>query len=104
MSSGIMICLELWYNSILVLLTGHLANAEVAIDTLSIWYVSDSIHLLPMWTKSVLSYHRNLTHRSFKLPKYLEYFFAYCGLLALQGDPILWVSTHRYHHKVSDTD
>ncbi|KAL5707619.1 Protein DETOXIFICATION 21 [Ranunculus cassubicifolius] len=36
MSSGIMICLELWYNSILVLLTGHLANAEVAIDALSI--------------------------------------------------------------------
>lgn len=36
LSSGVMICLELWYNSILVLLTGNLANAEVAIDALSI--------------------------------------------------------------------
>ncbi|KAF5197169.1 Delta 9 desaturase protein [Thalictrum thalictroides] len=51
-----------------------------------------------------LSYHRNLSHRSFKLPKYLEYLFAYFGLLALQGDPIFWVSTHRYHHKFADKD
>nr|GMD92495.1 palmitoyl-monogalactosyldiacylglycerol delta-7 desaturase, chloroplastic-like [Ipomoea batatas] len=50
-----------------------------------------------------LSYHRNLTHRSFKLPKWLEYFFAYCGVHALQGDPIGWVSNHRYHHQYVDT-
>ncbi|XLR30922.1 hypothetical protein HN51_050820 [Arachis hypogaea] len=29
--------LELWYNKILVLLTGNLRNAEVEIDALSIW-------------------------------------------------------------------
>ncbi|OVA05835.1 Fatty acid desaturase [Macleaya cordata] len=51
-----------------------------------------------------LSYHRNLTHRSFKLPKWLEYFFAYCGLQAGERDPIFWVSTHRYHHQFTDTD
>nr|GMD38816.1 palmitoyl-monogalactosyldiacylglycerol delta-7 desaturase, chloroplastic-like [Ipomoea batatas] len=31
-----------------------------------------------------LSFHRNLSHRSFKLPKLLEYFCAYCGVQALQ--------------------
>ncbi|KAL4035506.1 hypothetical protein IC575_004201 [Cucumis melo] len=51
-----------------------------------------------------ISYHRNLSHRSFKLPKWLEYFFAYCGSLAFQGDPIDWVSTHRYHHQFADTE
>ncbi|XP_010522172.1 PREDICTED: delta-9 acyl-lipid desaturase 1-like [Tarenaya hassleriana] len=51
-----------------------------------------------------VSYHRNLAHRSYKLPKWLEYFFAYCGLLALQGDPIDWVSIHRYHHQFTDSD
>ncbi|XP_010485742.1 PREDICTED: delta-9 acyl-lipid desaturase 1-like [Camelina sativa] len=51
-----------------------------------------------------VSYHRNLAHRSFKVPKWLEYFFAYCGLLAIQGDPIDWVSTHRYHHQFTDSD
>ncbi|XP_019153871.1 PREDICTED: palmitoyl-monogalactosyldiacylglycerol delta-7 desaturase, chloroplastic-like [Ipomoea nil] len=50
-----------------------------------------------------LSYHRNLSHRSFKLPKWLEYFFTYCGVHALQGDPIGWVSNHRYHHHYVDT-
>ncbi|KAL6221775.1 hypothetical protein ACLB2K_005170 [Fragaria x ananassa] len=42
-----------------------------------------------------LGYHRNLAHRSLKLRKELEYFFAYCGVLTLQGSPVEWVSTHR---------
>ncbi|XP_010465581.1 PREDICTED: probable lipid desaturase ADS3.2, chloroplastic [Camelina sativa] len=50
-----------------------------------------------------LSYHRNLSHRSFDMPKWLEYLFAYGGLLAVQGDPIEWVSHHRYHHKHCET-
>ncbi|KAJ0804469.1 putative acyl-CoA desaturase [Helianthus annuus] len=31
-----------------------------------------------------LSYHRNLAHHSFKLPRWLEYTFAYIGVLAFQ--------------------
>ncbi|KAJ0452242.1 putative acyl-CoA desaturase [Helianthus annuus] len=31
-----------------------------------------------------LSYHRNLAHHSVKLPKWLEYTFAYLGVLAFQ--------------------
>ncbi|KAL2634325.1 hypothetical protein R1flu_005804 [Riccia fluitans] len=49
------------------------------------------------------SYHRHLSHKSFKLPKWLEYAFAYCGVQAIQGDPIEWVSAHRYHHQHCDT-
>ncbi|PPS00834.1 hypothetical protein GOBAR_AA19837 [Gossypium barbadense] len=36
LSSGAMLCLELWYNTILVLLTGNLKNAEIAIDAFAI--------------------------------------------------------------------
>jgi len=50
-----------------------------------------------------LSYHRNLSHKSFKLPKWLEYTFAYCGVQAAQGSPLEWVSSHRYHHQHCDT-
>eukprot|EP00270_Netrium_digitus_P013711 TRINITY_DN458_c0_g1_i1.p1 TRINITY_DN458_c0_g1~~TRINITY_DN458_c0_g1_i1.p1 ORF type:complete len:400 (+),score=51.29 TRINITY_DN458_c0_g1_i1:239-1438(+) len=50
-----------------------------------------------------LSFHRHLSHKSFKIPKYLEYFFAYCGVLAAQGPPMEWVSAHRYHHQHCDT-
>lgn len=50
-----------------------------------------------------LSYHRQLSHRSFQTPKWLEYVLAYCGALAVQGDPIEWASSHRYHHLHTDT-
>lgn len=35
-ASGVMLCLELWYNTVLVLLTGNMKNAEVELDALSI--------------------------------------------------------------------
>ncbi len=51
-----------------------------------------------------MGYHRLLTHRSYKVPKPVEYFLAVCGTLALEGGPIPWVATHRIHHKYSDQD
>ena len=51
-----------------------------------------------------MGYHRLHTHRSYKVPKLLEYFFAICGTLTLEGGPIFWVATHRIHHQHSDTD
>ncbi|XP_042515952.1 protein DETOXIFICATION 20-like [Macadamia integrifolia] len=35
-SSGVMLCLELWYNSMLILFTGHTQDAQIIIDALSI--------------------------------------------------------------------
>ncbi len=49
-----------------------------------------------------LGYHRLHTHRSYKIPLFLEYFFAVCGALTLEGGPIFWVATHRVHHQFSD--
>ncbi|PWA86195.1 fatty acid desaturase, type 1, core [Artemisia annua] len=46
-----------------------------------------------------MCYHRLLAHHSLKLPKWIEYMFAYLGVHALQRDPIYWVSIHRYHHQ-----
>ncbi|XP_011070014.1 protein DETOXIFICATION 21-like isoform X1 [Sesamum indicum] len=36
LSSGAMVCLEVWYNAILILLTGNMKNAEVEVSALSI--------------------------------------------------------------------
>jgi stearoyl-CoA desaturase (delta-9 desaturase) len=47
-------------------------------------------------------YHRLLAHRSFQVPKGLEYILTLCGVLALQGGPLKWVATHRVHHAFSD--
>ncbi len=51
-----------------------------------------------------LGWHRLVTHRSFDVPKWLEYFFVFCGTLACQGGPVWWVGLHRHHHLHSDTD
>jgi len=51
-----------------------------------------------------LGYHRLLTHRGFKTPKWFEYFLTVCGTLALQSGPISWVTTHRLHHAFTETD
>jgi fatty-acid desaturase len=51
-----------------------------------------------------LGYHRLLTHRTFKAPKWVERVLATCGTLALQRSPLEWVAHHRMHHAYSDTD
>jgi stearoyl-CoA desaturase (delta-9 desaturase) len=51
-----------------------------------------------------IGYHRLLTHRGFKTPKWLEYFLTVCGMLALQGGAINWVVTHRIHHAFTERD
>lgn len=50
-----------------------------------------------------MSYHRQLSHKSFRCPKWLEYSLAYCGALAFEGDPVEWSKNHRWHHMHSDS-
>ena len=61
------------------------------------WWVAGSLGV-------GLAYHRLLTHRGFRTPKWLEYFMTFCGTLALQSGPISWVTTHRLHHAFTETD
>ena len=49
-----------------------------------------------------MGYHRLHTHRSYVTFWPIEYFFAVCGALTLEGGPISWVATHRVHHQLSD--
>jgi fatty-acid desaturase len=49
-----------------------------------------------------MCYHRLLTHRGYRVPRWLEYAMTVCATLALEGGPIFWVSLHRVHHQLSD--
>ena len=51
-----------------------------------------------------MGYHRLLTHRGYKTPRWVEYFLTVCGTLALEGGPIAWVATHRIHHQNTDKE
>jgi sn-1 stearoyl-lipid 9-desaturase len=46
-----------------------------------LWWVSGSLGI-------GMSYHRLLTHRGYKTPKWVEYFLTVCATLALEGGPI----------------
>jgi stearoyl-CoA desaturase (delta-9 desaturase) len=64
---------------------------------LALWWVAGS------WGIG-MGYHRLLTHRGYKAPKWLEYFLTICATLALEGGPIFWVATHRVHHQLTDKE
>ncbi|KAM1100554.1 hypothetical protein ACFX15_006768 [Malus domestica] len=66
------------------------------------FWVAFALHMLTSLGVT-LSFHRNLSHKIFRLPKWLEYLFAYVAVLSLQGSPIEWVSSHRHHHQFTDT-
>ncbi|MGI8494268.1 MAG: acyl-CoA desaturase [Pyrinomonadaceae bacterium] len=51
-----------------------------------------------------IGYHRLLTHRGFKAPKWFEYSLTILGCLAIQDGAIKWVTTHRIHHAHTDTE
>ncbi len=51
-----------------------------------------------------LGFHRLLTHRSFKAPKWLEYTLTAFGTMSVQDSPDKWVATHRIHHQFVETE
>ena len=62
-----------------------------------LWWIAGSLGI-------GMGYHRLLTHRGYKTPKWMEYFLTVCGTLALEGGPIFWVATHRVHHQNTDKE
>ncbi|WP_397422859.1 acyl-CoA desaturase [Phenylobacterium sp.] len=50
-----------------------------------------------------IGFHRYFAHRSFKTGRTLQVMFVVLGSTALQGSLLYWVSTHRRHHRFSDT-
>lgn len=51
-----------------------------------------------------VTYHRALTHRAVKFNKGVEMLFATFASLSGTGSPIMWVLTHRQHHRFADKD
>ncbi len=62
-----------------------------------------ALYVLTGMVGITFGYHRLLSHRSFRAPRWLERTAATIGALALQGTPAFWVATHRMHHAFVDT-
>ena len=80
--------------AVAALFTFSWTNLAVAVV---FWWIADSVGV-------GIGYHRLLTHRGFKTPKWVEYILTFCGTLALQSGAINWVTTHRKHHAFTETD
>jgi stearoyl-CoA desaturase (delta-9 desaturase) len=85
----------------------HLLAAAAIVQSILHWRWSSVVVFLAVWLVGQnvgigMSYHRQLTHRGYATPKWLEYFMAGCGTMALQGGPLYWVAVHRMHHQYTD--
>jgi sn-1 stearoyl-lipid 9-desaturase len=99
--------LRLDWTMIIALVIFHIGAVCAFLPGLFSWQavgVAVLLHWITGGLGITLGWHRLLSHRSFQVPKWLEYFFALCGTLALQGGIIWWVGLHRHHHLHSDED
>lgn len=73
------------------------------ISDFSIWYLLTTpiVYLLLSLSFS-LYFHRFLSHRSFEINKIFSYILLFLTSIRLSGNPVEWVSKHRFHHASSD--
>ena len=86
----------LFFHSVALVGLFHFSWAALGV-AIFMWWVAGSLGI-------GMGYHRLLTHRGFKTPKWVEYFLTLCGTLAFEGGPIAWVATHRIHHMYVERD
>jgi stearoyl-CoA desaturase (delta-9 desaturase) len=110
MSTGAIVTGKLGTRSIptaVFLAVVHIGACAVLIPAMFSWSgvaVAAVLYYLTGAVGICLGYHRLLTHRSLRVPRFAEYAIATVGALAMQGGPISWVAGHRAHHAYSDTD
>jgi fatty-acid desaturase len=85
----------------------HLLALAAIVQSALHWRWSSLVVFFAVWVVGQnvgigMSYHRQLTHRGYVTPKWLEYVMAACGTMALQGGPLYWVAVHRMHHQYTD--
>jgi sn-1 stearoyl-lipid 9-desaturase len=93
-----------WKN-VAIITTFHLA-ATAAFFTFS--WQNLAVLLIGNWIVGSLGvglgWHRLLTHRSFRTPRWFEYVLTAIGTMSVQDPPDKWVATHRIHHRFTETE
>lgn len=68
------------------------------------WLITLGIYLIISIIGGTVTYHRLLSHRSFKAPKWFEYTGSILGAIGGNGSGIAWAAIHREHHRFVDKD
>lgn len=66
------------------------------------WAASLCVYFVNGCLGLTVTYHRFLAHRSFEMPKWLEYLFSWFGAMGATGSTLGWVAMHRHHHAMAD--
>lgn len=94
--------------------TEHLSNVlfvAMHLGLLLVWVVPLSRtaawlavggYVVRMWGVTA-GYHRYFSHRSYKTSRAFQFLLALLGTTSMQNGPLWWASSHRLHHKHSDT-
>jgi stearoyl-CoA desaturase (delta-9 desaturase) len=69
-----------------------------------LWLASFVLYILFATIGGTITYHRLLSHRSFKSPKWFEYTGSIMGALGGNGSGLAWAAIHREHHRFTDTE
>lgn len=71
--------------------------------TLKLVALSVALYLVRMFAITGV-YHRYFSHRTYKTSRAFQFLLALLGTTATQKGPLWWASSHRVHHKYSDTE
>lgn len=88
----------------------HQLVAHIALLSLFIffepryWVISILVYSILYCFGGTITYHRLLSHGSFKAPKWFYYVGTLLGVLNCSGSPIAWVATHKKHHRYTDKE
>jgi fatty-acid desaturase len=91
-----------WITTVVLVLFHIGAIAALFMFSWRNFFVAAFLYWVAVGLGISMGYHRLHTHRGYKCPLWLEYFFALCGSLSLEGGPLFWVAVHRVHHQKSD--
>jgi stearoyl-CoA desaturase (delta-9 desaturase) len=69
---------------------------------LGYWMISLFGYFLITCLGISVTFHRLLTHKSYKVWKPIEYLFSYFGNIGCTGSSVGWVFVHRMHHRFAD--
>lgn len=68
------------------------------------WLITLLVYCIIYCFGGTITYHRLLSHNSFKPKAWFYYLGSLLGLLSCSGSPIAWVAIHRKHHRFVDKE
>lgn len=81
----------------------HLGLVVLAIwGNWSDWFITFFVYFLTGCLGMSITYHRLLSHRSFRCPNWVRNIGVFLGTIGLTGSALAWVAVHRQHHSGAD--